>query len=112
MSAQDQLKRTAAQKALEFVPENAYIGIGTGSTVNFFIEELANSGIRIKGAVSTSKATSELLKQHGIPEVPLTEADELPVYIDGADEVNHSLQMIKGGGGALLAEKIDRKSVV
>jgi len=77
MSAQDQLKRTAAQKALEFVPENAYIGIGTGSTVNFFIEELANSGIRIKGAVSTSKATSELLKQHGIPEVPLTEADEL-----------------------------------
>ena len=106
MSAQDQLKRTAAQKALEFVPENAYIGIGTGSTVNFFIEELANSGIRIKGAVSTSKATSELLKQHGIPEVPLTEATELPVYIDGADEVNHSLQMIKGGGGALLAEKI------
>ena len=106
MSAQDQLKRTAAQKALEFVPEKAYIGIGTGSTVNFFIEELANSGIRIKGAVSTSKATSELLKQHGIPEVPLTEADELPVYIDGADEVNHSLQMIKGGGGALLAEKI------
>ena len=106
MSAQDQLKRTAAQKALEFVPENAYIGIGTGSTVNFFIEELANSGIRIKGAVSTSKATSELLKQHGIPEVPLTEADELPVYIDGADEVNHSLQMIKGGGGALLREKI------
>ena len=106
MSAQDQLKRTAAQKALEFVPENAYIGIGTGSTVNFFIEELVNSGIRIKGAVSTSKATSELLKQHGIPEVPLTEAAELPVYIDGADEVNHSLQMIKGGGGALLAEKI------
>ncbi len=106
MSAQDRLKRTAARKALEFVPENAYIGIGTGSTVNFFIEELANSGIRIKGAVSTSKATSELLKQYGIPEVPLTEADELPVYIDGADEVNHSLQMIKGGGGALLAEKI------
>ena len=106
MSAQDRLKRTAAKKALEFVPENAYIGIGTGSTVNFFIEELANSGIRIKGAVSTSKATSELLKQHGIPEVPLTEADELPVYIDGADEVNHSLQMIKGGGGAHLNEKV------
>ena len=106
MSAQDQLKCTAAQKALEFVPENAYIGIGTGSTVNFFIEELTNSGIRIKGAVSTSKATSELLKQHSIPEVSLTEATELPVYIDGADEVNRSLQMIKGGGGALLAEKI------
>ena len=106
MSAQDQLKRTAAKKALEFVPENAYIGIGTGSTVNFFIEELTNSGIRIKGAVSTSKATSELLKQHSIPEVSLTEATELPVYIDGADEVNRSLQMIKGGGGALLAEKI------
>ncbi|MBH5329524.1 ribose-5-phosphate isomerase RpiA [Eikenella sp. S3360] len=106
MSTQDQLKRTAAQKALEFVPENAYIGIGTGSTVNFFIEELAESGIRIKGAVSTSQATSKLLKQYGIPEVALNEVDELPVYIDGADEVNHSLQMIKGGGGALLAEKI------
>ncbi|OAM26722.1 MULTISPECIES: ribose-5-phosphate isomerase RpiA [Eikenella] len=106
MSAQDQLKRIAAEKALEFVPENAYIGIGTGSTVNFFIEALAESGIRIKGAVSTSKTTSNLLKQYGIPEVALNEVDELPVYIDGADEVNHSLQMIKGGGGALLAEKI------
>lgn len=106
MSTQDQLKRTAAEKALEFVPANAYIGIGTGSTVNHFIAALAHSGIPIKGAVSTSKATSELLKQHGIPEVALNEVDELPVYIDGADEVNHSLQMIKGGGGALLAEKI------
>lgn len=106
MATQDEMKRTAAQKALEFVPENAYIGIGTGSTVNFFIEELAQSGKCIKGAVSTSRATSQMLEKFGIPEVQLNEVDKLPVYIDGADEVNHSLQMIKGGGGALLAEKI------
>lgn len=106
MATQDEMKRTAAQKALEFVPEDAYIGIGTGSTVNFFIEELAQSGKRIKGAVSTSRATSQMLEKFGIPEVQLNEVDKLPVYIDGADEVNHSLQMIKGGGGALLAEKI------
>lgn len=106
MATQDDLKRIAAQKAVEFVPENEYIGIGTGSTVNFFIEALAASGKRIKGAVSTSEATSALLAKHEIPEVRLSEVNGLAVYVDGADEVNHSLQMIKGGGGALLAEKI------
>lgn len=106
MANQDDLKRIAAQKAVDFVPGNEYIGIGTGSTVNFFIEALAASGKRIKGAVSTSTATSALLAKFEIPEIQLSEVLGLPVYIDGADEVNHSLQMIKGGGGALLAEKI------
>ncbi|WP_338809096.1 ribose-5-phosphate isomerase RpiA [Neisseria leonii] len=103
---QQELKRTAARKAVEFVPENEYIGIGTGSTVNLFIEELAAGGKRIKGAVSTSSATSALLAKFEIPEVALREVIRLGVYIDGADEINHSLQMIKGGGGALLGEKI------
>lgn len=106
MASQDDLKRIAAEKAVEFVPENEYIGIGTGSTVNLFIEALANSGKKIKGAVSTSKGTSELLAHYEIPEVQMNEVSHLAVYIDGADEVNHSLQMIKGGGGAHLNEKI------
>ena len=103
---QQELKRIAAKKAVEFVPENEYIGIGTGSTVKLFIEELAASGKRIKGAVSTSSGTSALLAKFEIPEVRLSEVLKLSVYIDGADEINHSLQMIKGGGGALLGEKI------
>lgn len=106
MATQEELKRIAAEKAVEFVPEGEYIGIGTGSTVNEFIKVLAVSGKQIKGAVSTSKGTSELLAQLGIPEVQLNEVSRLAVYVDGADEVNHSLQMIKGGGGAHLNEKI------
>ena len=106
MATQDDLKRMAGEKAVEFVPENEYIGIGTGSTVNYFIKALAASGKQIKGAVSSSKATSALLEQYEIPEVTLSDVIRLAVYIDGADEINHSLQMIKGGGGALLAEKI------
>ena len=92
MSRQDQLKREAAIKAVEFVPDNEYIGIGTGSTVDFFIEALGQSGKKVKGAVSTSPRSSELMR--------------LAVYVDGADEVNHLLQMIKGGGGAHVHEKI------
>ena len=106
MTTQDEMKRNAAVKAVEYVPENEYIGIGTGSTVNMFIEALAASGKKIKGAVSSSKATSELLAKYDIPEVLLSEVLHVAVYIDGADEVNHTLQMIKGGGGALLKEKI------
>lgn len=103
---QDELKRIAAEKAVEFVPDNEYIGIGTGSTVKYFIEALARSGKTVKGAVSTSESTSALLKQHGISEITLSDVVRLAVYIDGADEINHSLQMIKGGGAALLREKI------
>ncbi|UOO82578.1 ribose-5-phosphate isomerase RpiA [Uruburuella testudinis] len=106
MATPEELKRIAAEKALAFVPENEYIGIGTGSTVNEFIKVLAVSGKQIKGAVSTSKGTSELLAQLDIPEVQLNEVSRLAVYVDGADEINHSLQMIKGGGGAHLNEKI------
>lgn len=106
MATQDDLKRIAAQKAVEFVPENEYVGIGTGSTVKHFIEALAASGKKIKGAVSTSKSTSALLAEHNIPEVTLRDVVRLAVYVDGADEVNHTLQMIKGGGAALLGEKI------
>ena len=106
MANQDELKRMAAEKAVEFVPENEYIGIGTGSTVNLFIEALGKSGKKIKGAVSTSKESSALMAQYGIPEVALGDVAHLAVYVDGADEVNHMLQMIKGGGGALLNEKI------
>lgn len=106
MASQDELKRMAAEKAVEFVNENEYIGIGTGSTVNLFIEALAKSGKKIKGAVSTSKGTSEMLARYEIPEVQMNEVSHLSLYVDGADEVNHSLQMIKGGGGAHLNEKI------
>lgn len=106
MTTQDELKRMAAQKAVSYVPEGEYIGIGTGSTVQFFIEALAASGKEIKGAVSTSRRTSESMRRLDIPEVNLNDVNGVSVYIDGADEVNHLLQMIKGGGGALLNEKI------
>ena len=106
---QDQLKQIAAAKAVEFVPENEYIGIGTGSTINFFIEALGKSGKKIKGAVTTSKKSSELMAQYEIPEIAANEVSRLSIYIDGADEINHTLQMIKGGGGAHLPEKIVAK---
>ncbi|TDR77921.1 ribose-5-phosphate isomerase RpiA [Paludibacterium purpuratum] len=106
MLTQDQLKREVAKKALEYVPDNAIIGVGTGSTVNLFIEELATIKGRVKGAVSSSNASTERLKAHGIPVYDLNTVDELPVYIDGADEINHYLHMLKGGGGALTREKI------
>ncbi|WP_037586850.1 ribose-5-phosphate isomerase RpiA [Stenoxybacter acetivorans] len=106
MATQDELKRMAAEKAVEWIPENEYIGIGTGSTVAFFIEALAKSGKDIRGAVSSSKQTSALLAQYQIPEINLNQVHGVAVYIDSADEINHSLQMIKGAGGALVNEKI------
>lgn len=106
MTQQDRLKQQAAEAAVEFVPENEYIGIGTGSTVNFFIEALGKSEKKIKGAVATSRKSAELMAEYGIPEIQANEVSRLAVYIDGADEINHMLQMIKGGGGAHLPEKI------
>ncbi|XXQ68065.1 ribose-5-phosphate isomerase RpiA [Neisseriaceae bacterium B1] len=106
MATQNELKQQAAQQAVEFVPENEYIGIGSGSTVAYFIQALGESGKKIKGAVSTSQKTSELMAQYGIAEVQANDVSRLAVYIDGADEINHTLQMIKGGGGAHLPEKI------
>jgi len=103
---QDELKQLVAREAVKYVVEDAYLGVGTGSTTNFFIEELARAKKRIRGAVASSIETAERLKGHGIPVVELTAVDELPVYIDGADETTAHGAMIKGGGGALTREKI------
>ncbi len=102
----DQLKQQAAEAALNDLPEDTIIGIGTGSTVNYFIDALAQKKHLIQGTVSSSKQSTEKLKQLGIPVYELTTVDEISVYIDGADESNHLLQLIKGGGGALTQEKI------
>ena len=102
----DQLKQQAAEAALSDLPEDTIIGIGTGSTVNYFIDALTQKKHLIQGTVSSSKQSTEKLKQLGIPVYELTTVDEISVYIDGADESNHLLQLIKGGGGALTQEKI------
>ena len=104
--SQEQKKRNAAKAAIEHINNNAVIGVGTGSTVNFFIEELAKNKGLIDGAVSSSIATENLLKQHNIPVVPVNSVIELPIYIDGADEATKNKHLIKGGGGALTREKI------
>jgi ribose 5-phosphate isomerase A len=102
---QDQLKKQAAEAALSHV-EGGVIGVGTGSTVNHFIDLLAGIKGRIDGAVSSSEASSKRLEQHGIPVLDLNATGDLALYVDGADEANQSLQLIKGGGGALTREKI------
>lgn len=102
---QDEMKRAVARAAIEYVPTGV-IGVGTGSTANYFIDELARVKGRIDAAVASSVATAERLKRHGIHVVDLNEVGELEVYIDGADEITRHLAMIKGGGGALTREKI------
>lgn len=104
-SGQDALKRQAAEAALAQV-EGGVIGVGTGSTVNHFIDCLAGIKGRIDGAVSSSEASSERLRGHGIPVLDLNAVGDLALYVDGADESNPRLQLIKGGGGALTREKI------
>ena len=106
MATQDELKRSAAKAAIAHVPENAVIGVGTGSTVDFFIAELAAMKDRIEGAVSSSEGSSAKLKAAGIRVVDLNSVDEVAVYVDGADEIDARMRMIKGGGGALTREKI------
>lgn len=103
---QDALKQAAAKAALALVPEGSIVGVGTGSTVNFFIDELARIKDRIEGAVSSSEASAKRLKAAGIEIMDLNNVRELPVYVDGADEITRHLMMIKGGGGALTREKI------
>jgi ribose 5-phosphate isomerase A len=103
---QDDKKRAVAREALKYVVPGAYLGVGTGSTANFFIDELASMKGRIKGAVASSTHTAERLRGHGIDVVELADVDHVPVYIDGADEVTEHGAMIKGGGGALTREKI------
>ena len=102
---QDEMKRQAAEAALEYV-EGGIIGVGTGSTVNHFIDALAGIKGRIEGAVSSSEASTERMKGHGIPVYDLNAVGDLALYVDGADESNAQLQLIKGGGGALTREKI------
>ena len=105
MSA-EQKKRSAAAAALAYVPENEVIGIGTGSTVNCFIDALALRRTPIKGAVSSSESSSARLEHHGIEVLDLNAVGELDVYVDGADEADPQLHLIKGGGAALTREKI------
>jgi ribose 5-phosphate isomerase A len=103
---QDEMKQAAAKAAIAYVPDDAVVGVGTGSTVNYFIAELARIKGRIEGAVASSEATAHKLKSLGITVFDLNAVKDLPVYIDGADEVTRHLTMIKGGGGALTREKI------
>ena len=102
----DKLKRAAAQAAIAYVPEGAIVGVGTGSTANCFIDELVLIRDRIDSAVASSEASASRLKAGGVRVLDLNVVDELPVYVDGADEITRHLHMIKGGGGALTREKI------
>ncbi|MEW7976848.1 MAG: ribose-5-phosphate isomerase RpiA [Candidatus Sedimenticola endophacoides] len=101
----DELKRLAAEAAVDYV-DGGIIGVGTGSTVNHFIDALAGIKHKIEGAVSSSEVSTERMKGHGIPVIDLNAAGELDLYVDGADESNRHLHLIKGGGGALTREKI------
>lgn len=106
MSTQDEQKRRSAEAAMRYVEDGAVIGVGTGSTVNQFIPLLAARKHDIEGAVSSSEASTALLKQHGVRVLDLNSTGDLPVYIDGADECDPYFRLIKGGGGALTREKI------
>jgi len=102
----DEKKQAVAAAALEYVESGWVIGVGTGSTANHFIDGLARIKGRLEGAVASSNATAERLKQHGIPVFELNATGDLPLYVDGADEATKHLRLIKGGGGALTREKI------
>lgn len=103
---QDEMKQAAAKAALAHVPVDSVVGVGSGSTANFFIAELGRIKHKLEGAVASSEASAQRLKQLGIPVLDLNSVKELPVYVDGADEITRHLSMIKGGGGALTREKI------
>ena len=103
---QDELKQAVARSAIDYVVDGEIIGVGTGSTANFFIDELARIKDRIKGTVASSEGTAARLRGHGIPVFDMNEVESIAVYIDGADEINAAGAMIKGGGAALTREKI------
>jgi len=103
---QDIRKQRAAEAALDLIEDGSVIGVGTGSTVNYFIEGLASLRGRIGGAVSSSEASAQRLRAHAIPVLDLNATGELPLYVDGADEATRGFALIKGGGGALTREKI------
>lgn len=102
----DALKRAAAQAALAYVREDEILGVGTGSTANHFIDGLKDIRHKVKAAVASSEATRQRLQAVGIEVVDLNQVDRISIYVDGADEINPALEMIKGGGGALTREKI------
>jgi ribose 5-phosphate isomerase A len=110
MATQDELKQAVAQAAVDYVAANVssggVVGVGTGSTANFFIDALAKIKDRIGAAVASSEATKRRLEGHGIKVLDLNEVSSMPVYVDGADEITAKLEMVKGGGGALTREKI------
>ena len=103
---QDEMKKAAGWAALQYVEKDSIVGVGTGSTVNHFIDALATMKADIDGAVSSSEASTEKMKALGIPVYDLNSVNELSVYVDGADEINGHMDMIKGGGAALTREKI------
>ncbi|CAG0986892.1 ribose 5-phosphate isomerase A [Methylophilaceae bacterium] len=105
MATQDELKQQVARAAVEYV-KDGIIGVGTGSTANFFIDELAKVKHRIDGAVASSEATARRLRDHGIEVFDLNSVDGMEIYVDGADEITENMHMLKGGGGALTREKI------
>jgi len=106
MSSSDSAKRAAAEAALAYVRKGQAVGVGTGSTANFFIDLLGDMRHQIAGAVASSDATAERLRKVGIEVLDLNGVNHLPVYVDGADEISPDLHLIKGGGGALTREKI------
>lgn len=103
---QDELKKLVGWSALKFVQPNTIVGVGTGSTAAHFIDALASIKDEIIGTVSSSEASTKKLKSYGIPVLDCNDVDSLDIYVDGADEINHHMQMIKGGGAALTREKI------
>ena len=103
---QDELKAAAGRAAIAYLVEDAIIGVGSGSTADCFIDELSRVKGRVRGAVASSERSAARLRSHGVRVFDLNEIDELPVYVDGADEITERLAMIKGGGGALTREKI------
>jgi len=103
---QDELKAQVAAAALDYVPDDAIVGVGTGSTANMFIDALAQRKSRIRATVASSEASAARLRSHGLTVLELNAVDDLPVYVDGADEITERFAMIKGGGGALTREKI------
>lgn len=103
---QDEMKQAVAKAAIEYVEAGTIVGVGTGSTANFFIDELATIKHKIEGTVASSEASAERLKGHGIEVFDLNSVSEIAVYVDGADESNKFLHLVKGGGGALTREKI------
>ena len=103
---QDELKQAVAKEAIKHVPDDCIVGVGTGSTANYFIDELGKIKHRIEGAVASSEASAQRLRKHGIEVHDLNNVKDLPVYVDGADEITRHMAMINGGGGALTREKI------